>query len=228
MTSDSEVKVQVLLAEYATLREESLGAIGHRMTATNFTFAAMAVILGALLTSDIDVRLVVVALAIGVPQLAKSGLLIWLGEYQRSQRAGRQLRHVEATINAELGQDVMTRESSLASSGTHMSYPYRAVVVLLLGTGWLAGLTALTLAWWAPDDPVLGPRWLSIGAAAVLLLVEVWFLRIFRGHWVHAKTGTLGRVPVDVQASTTLAPSSHQLDERKTPPTQGTTPLAEY
>lgn len=36
--------LETLMAEYSSLREESLAAIEHRMTATNFTFAALAVV----------------------------------------------------------------------------------------------------------------------------------------------------------------------------------------
>jgi len=34
-------RLDALLAEYATLRQESLGAIGHRVAVMNFTFAAV-------------------------------------------------------------------------------------------------------------------------------------------------------------------------------------------
>ena len=192
MTDDKELQLQALLSEYSSLREESMAAIEHRMTATNFTFAAMAVIIAALLTSHTDPRVVVVFLGVGLPQLAKAGLLIWLGEYERSQRAGRHLCQVEAAINARVGDEVLTWERGLSSTRIHMGYPYRAVVVLLLGTGWLAAVTAVALAWWVPSggDLAFGSRWWSAPALVTLVVGEAWFFMRFWGFWVRAKTGS--------------------------------------
>lgn len=191
----SDHRVQAMLTEYDLLRQESLAAIGHRLSILSFSFAALAVLTAGLLQRKVDDALAgVVALAF-VPQFAKASLLVWLGEHARSQRAGRYLVGLERRVNAEVGGQALSWETSLAapapaggspdSRRLHMKYPYVAVVVLLLGVGWAAeGLGLYLLAegltehW--PD------RWAVVvtclvGAAAVA--AEVWFLRFFAGHW---------------------------------------------
>jgi hypothetical protein len=130
-----------MLAEYASLREESLQSISHLILVMNFTFGALSIIVAGLLTSRASSILSGIIALFFVPQLAKAGLLIWLGEYNRAQRAGRWIRTLETRINDHLGaQSTMGWETALAGKGegksTHMAYPYVAVVLLVLGAGY--------------------------------------------------------------------------------------------
>lgn len=189
-----EQKVQAMLTEYDLLRQESLAAIGHRLSILSFSFAALAVLTAGLLQRQVDDTLAgVVALAF-VPQFAKASLLVWLGEHARSQRAGRYLVGLERRVNTEVGGEALSWEASLTapapgdasdSRRLHMKYPYVAVVVLLLGVGWAAeglGLYLLTEG--------LSEHWPDRRAIAVTALLgvaavggEVWFLRFFGRHW---------------------------------------------
>ncbi len=171
-----------------------MAAIGHRMTATNFTFAALAVIIGALISAaHLDKRIVGATLLAVVPQLAKSGLLIWLGEYERSQRAGRHIARVELKINRLLDTEALTWESGLKSTSAHMGYPYRAVLTLLLGTGYCSVVLGLTFLGMFLHDRAPCPRalwWTLWGLAAVAAIAaEARFLVRFRRLWTVAKTG---------------------------------------
>jgi hypothetical protein len=191
-TGRTDLSMQALLAEYASLRDESMAAVGHRMAATNFTFAAVSVLVAGLLTGAAPAMVSAALLALVIPQLAKAGLLIWLGEYHRSQRAGRHVARLEQRINDLLGDDLLAWESGLVSASTHMAYPYVAVVVLLLGGGYVAEVLGVALAAeellagdWSPAAVIAA----CCGAAGAGVWLELRFLRFFRGHWRAATVG---------------------------------------
>ncbi|MCA1691402.1 MAG: hypothetical protein ABR540_22105 [Acidimicrobiales bacterium] len=179
-----------MLAEYQSLRQESLQAITNRISVVNFTFGAMSVILAGLLTrkvSDLLGGLIAVLIA---PQVAKAGLLIWLGEYNRSQRAGRWIAGLESRINLLVADSSMGWEQGLATGDTHMSYPYRANVFITAGLGYASeGLGVYLLA--------LQMRSLSNGAlalvvvllAAAIVALEGGFLWYFSRRWRTAVSG---------------------------------------
>jgi hypothetical protein len=191
-----DLTIQVLLEEYRTLRQESLDTLSHRLTVVNFTFAALSVVIAAMLTTpgvpDLVIGLVGVVF---VPQAAKAGLFIWLGEYQRSQRAGRHLADLERRINAHMsgGDDevrLLTWESGLTSKGTHMSTPYIATIAFTLGVGWAGGALGahhLTRAVLTSLDTAVALPLLGVAAAGVLAW-EWAALRRFRAEWARART----------------------------------------
>lgn len=187
---DRELAAQALMLEYTSLREESMAAINQRMLATNFIFAALSVTTAALLGGSAPPLVAGLILFVGVPQLAKAGLLIWLGEYERSQRAGRHLRSVEARVNALVGDRVLSWESALSSSSTHMRYPYAAVVVLLLGTGIVGSVSGVATLWWLDGAHHLGPWGVGVVALLVILVVELSFWRWFMTLWRVARVGS--------------------------------------
>ena len=201
MTSDSdrgtsELQVTALVAEYQMLRQESLSSIGHRLSILSFTFAALAVLTAGLLQRRVDDVLAGAVAIAFVPQLAKAGLLVWLGEHARSQRAGRYLVGVEGRMNEVLGAPTMGWETSLAGRaedaggrGLHMRYPYVAVVVLLLGVGWAAeGLGVYLLAVGTAERTSDVTTALVAGSAALAaVVVEVVFLRFFAQRWRAAR-----------------------------------------
>lgn len=183
------LRLQALLAEYDSLRGESQSSISNRVIIANFTFGALALILAALITRTEPSTIVAIVSLFFVPQVAKTGLLIWLGEYDRSQRAGYWLKGVEQRINHLLDQEVMTWEGSLQHQGTHMGYPYLATVLLLLGAGWASSLLGLFMIHQAIIYPPVHRHlaWIMAGLATYALAVELFFGWFFRNKWRHIR-----------------------------------------
>lgn len=178
-----EQLVDVLMEEYRTLRQESLDTLGHRLTVVSFTFAALSVVVAGMLTApELPPWVIGTVGVVFVPQAAKAGLFIWLGEYQRSQRAGRHLAGIERRINALLDVDDDTGlcwESALTSQGGHMSTPYIATIAFTLGAGWTgAGLglyflwRTIAAAWPAP--------WHGVALTSVAVVLVVWEALVVR------------------------------------------------
>lgn len=189
---DRALQVQALLAEYNTLRQESSSAISNRTTIANFVFGALAVIIAALVAQERPTWATAVVSAFFVPQIAKTGLLIWLGEYQRSQRAGRWIADVELKINEVIGLDrAMSWESSLVSKGLHMGYPYLATALLLLGAGWISGGIGLYILFDLMRSAV--PPHVRVVVAVVLAVLivvfESWYALFFRNKWRAIRRG---------------------------------------
>lgn len=182
-----------LLAEYNSLRAESLQAISNRIQIMNFAFTSLAVVTAAMLTSDLARGILIPAALVFVPGAAKASLLIWLGEYHRSQRAGQGVAAVERRINGLLGEgEVLGWESRLVSSGTHMGYPYIATAVFILSTGVLAeSLGGYFLAEYLGPDLTLRDE-LALGGAVFLYAVvsETLFLRFFLRRWRAIRSAT--------------------------------------
>ncbi len=185
--------LDVLLEEYRTLRQESLDAMGHRLTVVNFTFAALSVMLAAMLASEsLSPELLAIFGIVVVPQGAKAGLFIWLGEYQRSQHAGRHIQQLEQRINALVEANEgegLSWEAALVARSTHMSRPYVATIVFTVGSGWAGVLLGLWYSAVAID------RHASTGITAtavaiILILVACWefiALRRFVADWRAAR-----------------------------------------
>lgn len=186
---ERDLQLQAALAEYESLRQESMASISNRVTIVNFTFGALAVIIAALLTQGAPSLLAGVIAVVFVPQLAKTGLLIWLGEYDRSQRAGRWIRDLELRINTIVDNRSMSWESALLSKGTHMSYPYAATVLLLLGAGWASLVVGIAIVY--TNLSMRDPAWLwwaIIVGVLVVIVAEVWFALFFRRKWREVRT----------------------------------------
>jgi hypothetical protein len=177
-----------MLAEYNSLRTESLSGITNRVAIANFVFGALGVLIAALVAQGNPSVLTGLIAAIAVPQIAKVGLLIWLGEYGRSQRAGKWIAELEGRISRLLETDrVMAWESDLMSASTHMSYPYLSVVLMLLGVGWtgiaVGGSIFVRIFGWPRFDEVAGIA--SIAVVAALAIWELVFARlIFWRKWL--------------------------------------------
>jgi biotin transporter BioY len=186
---ERDLQVQAALAEYESLRQESMASISNRVTVVNFTFGALAVIIAALLAQPEPGLLSGVIAVLFVPQLAKTGLLIWLGEYDRSQRAGRWIRDLEIRINTLVDNRSMSWESALLSKGTHMSYPYASTVLLLLGAGWASLVVGVAIVYanLSTGDPGwLG--WAAVAGVVVIVVAEVLFALFFRRKWREVRT----------------------------------------
>ncbi|MBW5423753.1 hypothetical protein GKQ77_19665 [Streptomyces sp. BG9H] len=174
------------LAEYATLRQESLQAISNRIQVMNFAFTSLSLILAALLASDVPRSLLILVSLLFVPIASKASALVWLGEYHRSQRAGQGVRLLEGRINELLGGgEHLTWEKSLYSQSTHMGYPYIATVLFILSTGvfgeFLGGIY-LTQA--AEEAAVFPPVLCAALVVVYSLTIEISFLLFFRKRWI--------------------------------------------
>ncbi|MCW8098165.1 hypothetical protein OG288_04100 [Streptomyces tauricus] len=187
------VALTALLAEYNSLRTESLQAISNRIQIMNFAFTSLAVITAAMITSDLPRGILIPACLLFVPGAAKASLLIWLGEYHRSQRAGQGVAAVERRINSLLGAgDVLGWESRLVSSGTHMGYPYIATAVFILSTGVLAqSLGGYFLVGRLAPSPTLRDDLAVVGGVLLYaVLCETLFLRFFVRRWRAIRSAT--------------------------------------
>ncbi|HEY3687788.1 MAG TPA: hypothetical protein VGL93_32425 [Streptosporangiaceae bacterium] len=193
-----------LLAEHASLRQESVQAIANRIAVMNFTFGALAVVIAALLAGAVDRTVAGLIALLFVPQMAKAGLLIWLGEYNRSMRAGAWLARIESQVNRLIGTDgTLTWETSLISRSSHMDYPYVATAAFILGAGYLGSLLGVFYV----TAAVPGGTGAHIGGAAALLAyvgaIETAFARFFWSRWRDTRLNPL---------------SAHVLPERPRPP----------
>ena len=125
----------ILLKEYETLRQEILAAMSSRNSILSFGLATIGAILTASLAtqtgpspsllSSLILELAVLAISIFV-------LFMWLGEYQRMQRAGKFLVGLEKRINEIASKKLLTWETSLRAKRGHMQYPYNTTVLLLI------------------------------------------------------------------------------------------------
>lgn len=138
--------VDIMLEEYRTLRQESLDAMKNRNTILSFGLAVIgAVFTGSIVAhrndayspaSDFSLILMIPAISILV-------LLMWLGEYERSQRAGEFLATLERRINEETSRGgLLSWETTLR----HMTYPYYATVLLLIILSCISLATGVALA----------------------------------------------------------------------------------
>jgi hypothetical protein len=187
---ERSTRVTIAIAEYNSLRQESLQAISNRLQILNFTFAALSVVVAAVLAGKVPPLAAAVITVVFVPSVAKAALLVWLGEYSRSQRAGRWIAKLEGRINDDVGATVLGWESKLLTRSAHMGFPYLAVVGLLLGTGYASyvlGGHFLTVYVRAHHDHVLPVIW--VVAVAGVVIAECGFLHWIRGAWETARLG---------------------------------------
>lgn len=146
-----------MLKEYETLRQESLNTINNRNTILSFGLATIgAIFVGSIVTYSTGTYLLIsgLLLIIVIPVISIFVLFIWLGEYERMQRAGRFLVELERKINKEASKELLTWETRLRKNKSHMKYPYNATVVSLIGIsvislilGLVTGSFPATLLW---------------------------------------------------------------------------------
>ena len=123
--------IEILLKEYETLRQEILTAMGSRNTILSFGLATV----GAIFTASIATQFgdspspfSSTILAVVIPIVCVFVLFMWLGEYQRMQRAGRFLVGLEKRINDEAKKELLSWESK----HEHMKYPYNTTAMLII------------------------------------------------------------------------------------------------
>lgn len=161
--------IEIMLEEYKTLRQESLDAMKNRNTILSFGLAAIgALFTGSIVAYKTDIHLLItnVALIVMIPAVSYIVLAMWLGEYERSQRAGKFLVGLECRINTEASRTLLTWETRLRKKRSHMKYPYHAAVVLPIGISAASQVTGLITA-----DFSAIQTWSAVVAAALIHLV---------------------------------------------------------
>lgn len=209
--SKSNDHLTALLAEYSSLRQESLAAIQNRITIFSFTFGGLA-IAGAALTQTSQILVRLAATLVAVPLLAKGGVLVWMGEYMRSRRAGAHICMIEAAINRHYSRYVLTWESSLKSGApigsicepifqehnqsapvgedsrprlrAHMKSPYLATITLLFFTGTFYIAVGVVTAF-----DYLNGRLSTSSAISWTLAIGVFFgaIEVAAGRFIHSR-----------------------------------------
>jgi heme/copper-type cytochrome/quinol oxidase subunit 4 len=127
--------VEILLKEYETLRQEILATMNNRVSILSFGLAGIGVVFTASLATDstnAHPLFSSLVLVLAVPAISNFVLFMWLGEYQRMQRAGKFLVELENRINTETSKELLTWETKLRTQHSHMGYPYIVTVLLLI------------------------------------------------------------------------------------------------
>lgn len=159
--------ISIKLKEYETIREEILITMQVRNSILSFGLA----ILGAILTVSIALAaqaslassLILILIA---PAICIFVLYMWLGEYQRMQRAGKFLMKIEQEINEQISANALTWETSLRSQRSHMKYPYNTTALLLT----VIALMSMTIGIVLLDSNVL----IKIVVELLGLVVHIW------------------------------------------------------
>lgn len=143
---------EIMIKEYETLRQEILATIDSRNSILNYGLASIAAIFTAsVFTQNSASILSNLILILAVPSLSCFIIYIWLGEYQRMQRAGKFLVGLEQRINQEKAAELLTWETELRKGRKHMKYPYNTTVLLLLVISFVSysiGMISSGLAYW--------------------------------------------------------------------------------
>jgi hypothetical protein len=127
--------IEILLKEYDTLRQEIIATISSRSSILSFGVGTIGVLLtagmatGSLSGGSLVAGLILILL---VPAMTNFILFMWLGEYERMQRAGRFLAELEGKINKETQPNLLTWETNLRKKRQHMDYPYTNTILLLI------------------------------------------------------------------------------------------------
>jgi len=149
--------IEIMLKEYETLRQESMNAMNNGNRILSFGLAAISAIFTSSIFAYTTGKYSLIpslAFILVIPAISIFILFMWLGEYERMQRAGKFLVKLELKINKEASKELLTWETHLRKSQSHMKYPYNATVLLLIGISGISlvlGLVAMgfsaTLMW---------------------------------------------------------------------------------
>lgn len=185
---DSDQKLEILLAEYNSLRSESLAAINNKLKVLTIGFAGLSVFVGSALSGDLETpTFLLITLGI-VPVLAKALLFIWLGEHRRMLRAGGGVQSLEYKINEIAGEALITWEQWLHDSKSHGRLPYLTTIGLLqsastasilIGVVQWSSINGGETRWWS---------WLGISCTLIAIAgFECFCLITLKQKWADAK-----------------------------------------
>jgi hypothetical protein len=166
-----EAELQALLAQYQSLREESLQTISNRVEILLLGIASVGALVGGSLTIDDPQasRKVIYAVFSGaIPLVCIFVLFVWAGEAMRSARAGYFLAaDVEARINQKLGRFVQKRDEMWGPS----MMAFVIIAIVALAAPWcgvlLSGLDGVARIW-----PIV-----AVGVPYLFLAAGAFYLR---------------------------------------------------
>jgi hypothetical protein len=129
--TDRELAAKALLAEYTSLRQESISTITNRIRIITLSFVAHSLIIGGIFSAKaVPELLKILFLSVVLPQLSKASLMMWFGEYRRMLRAADRLIEIEGEVNELFPQAGMKWETKLPS-GRPISLPYYAAILMV-------------------------------------------------------------------------------------------------
>lgn len=165
--------IEVLLREYEAIRKEVLATMENRTRMLMFGLLGVCLIFSAtlLVSQDANGYLPALMLVILVPIINTYVLFIWLGEYERMQRAGKFLVEIEARINEYLSEEVLSWETGLRKQKRHMKYPYNNTVIFLITISLISLFMGLNLL----QMPVLWTI-IILSVSVLLLFVEYMYV----------------------------------------------------
>jgi len=131
-------KVDLLIEEYKTLRNEVLTAMNNRNNVLSIGISINSLIFTtcSVISTSYKNNLHITYLLLEIlPVINIFILYIWLGEYERMQRAGKFICLLEKKINEIFDEQIMTWETHLrekkSNKNKHMKAPYNSVVFLI-------------------------------------------------------------------------------------------------
>jgi len=127
--------LDVLLKEYQAIREEVITTMRSRITILSSGLISISIALAASVASyssnSVSTLPSLILISI-IPAITSFVLFVWLGEYQRMQRAGKYLVSLENKINGEATKQLLSWETQLREQHRHMRYPYNTTALLLI------------------------------------------------------------------------------------------------
>jgi hypothetical protein len=138
---NDEQKIEILLAEYNSLRTESIEAVKNKFQVLTFGFGGLSVFVGSALAARISIGASVLILLVIVPTLSKAITIVWLGEHRRMVRAGGGVAALEVAINRIAGENLLGWEKWVRSESRAMSLAYRTT----LGIFQFASVASITV-----------------------------------------------------------------------------------
>jgi hypothetical protein len=183
-TEADTAELAALLAEYESLRNESLNAINNRLQLLLLALAAVGALVGGALSIDEPLKRVVAVtlmLSVAVPLMSCLVLVVWAGEAMRMKRVGHYLASdVEPRINRKIGRLVVSWEQALYTgalprdefSGTSMYvgvvFGLAALVAPIVGLQ----ITGTPVTWSLIGQPLwqLWLPWSLLGITGIWLL----------------------------------------------------------
>jgi hypothetical protein len=128
-------KIEIIVKEYESIRNESLNTITNRFQILSFGLAGLGAFAAGIFAGGKPAEnpaLALLAFNITIPLISTLILYIWLGEVNRMNRAGSYLAGLEKKINDLAGESVLGWENRLRDEETKMKYPYNVVIALFM------------------------------------------------------------------------------------------------
>lgn len=176
------------MAEYESLRQESLQAVRSRVAIANLMFGVLALVLVGVFSGKVPSPFDAIVAIVVVPQFVRAAMWLALAEYNRSQRAGAYLCKLEETVNVLVERTVLGWEQHLRDEKAHMVDSYQRTGVMALFIIWISD----AFGFWRLHVHATAENWhvaVLIGAAVPLIALEVWFLWEALTSWREATRG---------------------------------------